>query len=198
MAKSADPNSFRRTWDKEEFAKRAQDRADDLDDDDLEPPKKKPPVKRELLKRRDYEVDLDSKLNKSIVITKATPLSQTGGYYCNVCDCTVRDSINFLDHINGKKHQRNLGMSMRVERSTVDQVKKRFEFNKRKKDEQKQKYDLQERLHEVQEEAERVRQARIDRRKEKKRKAEEEEEEELDPEIAKMMGFGSFGAKKKN
>ena len=26
------------------------------------------------------------------------------------------------DHINGKKHQRNLGMSMRVERSTLDQV----------------------------------------------------------------------------
>lgn len=81
-----------------------------------------PPVKRELLKQREYKVDLDSKLGKSVVITKNTPTSQSGGYYCNVCDCVVKDSINFLDHINGKKHQRNLGMSMKIERSTLEQV----------------------------------------------------------------------------
>jgi U4/U6.U5 tri-snRNP component SNU23 len=38
-----------------------------------------PPVKRALLKRRDYKVDLDSKLGKSVVITKNTSGSQTGG-----------------------------------------------------------------------------------------------------------------------
>ena len=31
--------------------------------------------------------------------------------------------------------QRNLGMSMKVERSTLSQVRERFEFNKRKKEE---------------------------------------------------------------
>ena len=44
------------------------------------------------------------------------------GYYCSVCDCILRDSASYLDHINGKYHNRALGMSMRVERSTADQV----------------------------------------------------------------------------
>ena len=38
--------------------------------------------------------------------------------------------------------QRNMGMSMKVERSTVDQIKQRFETNKKKREEEKKKYGI--------------------------------------------------------
>ena len=43
-------------------------------------------------------------------------------------------------------------MSMRVERSTVDQVKARFNANKKKLEEKKKDYDLEQRVAELREE----------------------------------------------
>lgn len=43
-------------------------------------------------------------------------------------------------------------MSMRIERSSLDQVKQRFEANKQKLNEQKKKYDLDKRIQELNEE----------------------------------------------
>ena len=149
---------FRRTWDAKEFEEKAKKRLEEdlalLEENIFDKPKSEEVIRREKLKARDYAVDLNSRLGKSQVITKTTPLQEQGGYYCNVCDCVVKDSINFLDHINGKKHQRNMGMSMKVERSTLDQVKNRFAFNKKKKedDQKKKEYDFDAKIKELEEE----------------------------------------------
>ncbi|KAJ8298536.1 hypothetical protein KUTeg_025067 [Tegillarca granosa] len=45
-----------------------------------------------------------------------------------------------------------MGMSMKIERSTLDQVKKRFEINMKKKEEKKKDYDFEERMKELKEE----------------------------------------------
>uniref|UniRef100_A0A8C2X1S1 Zinc finger matrin-type protein 2 n=1 Tax=Cyclopterus lumpus TaxID=8103 RepID=A0A8C2X1S1_CYCLU len=197
-------NEFRRKWDKDEYENLAQKRISEERDRERRDGKVAPPVKRDLLRHRDYKVDLESKLGKTIVITKTTPQAEMGGYYCNVCDCVVKDSINFLDHINGKKHQRNLGMSMRVERSSLDQVKKRFEANKKKMEEKQKEYDFEERMKELCVDAalspqeEKAKAYKKEKLKERKRRAEEDVDFEEDDEMAAVMGFSGFGSSKKS
>jgi len=63
-------------------------------------------------------------------------------YCCSWHVCLV---LLFVD-------QRNLGMSMKIERSSLDQVRNRFEQNKKKIDERKKEYDFEERIKELKEE----------------------------------------------
>lgn len=134
-------NTARRTWDREEFAEKAAKREADADADEesayaikkrkrleRDPLHQGLIVARSNLQKRDYELNLTERLNKTQVIGLNTPLNQQAGYYCSVCDCVLRDSQSYLDHINGKYHNRALGMSMRVEKSSVEQVSSRALF----------------------------------------------------------------------
>ena len=61
-----------------------------------------------------------------MTISKTTAIEDSGGFYCEVCECNLKDSISYLDHINGKNHQKKLGFSMKVKKSTVDDIVNRF------------------------------------------------------------------------
>ncbi|KAL2941140.1 Zinc finger matrin-type protein 2 [Bienertia sinuspersici] len=191
-------NTFRRKFDREEYLQRAREREEKEKDGRPKSKSKGPPVQRKPLKHRDYEVDLESRLGKTQVVTPIAPLSQQAGYYCSVCECVVKDSANYLDHINGKKHQRALGMSMRSERSTLDQVQKRFEvLKKRKTTGSFSEQDLDERILKQQQEEEERKRQRRERKKEKKKEKVTEEQPEVDQDVAAMMGFGGFGSSRK-
>ncbi|XP_018624352.1 uncharacterized protein [Nicotiana tomentosiformis] len=186
--------TFRKKFDKEEYLQRARER-EEKEADGRKSKSRGPPVQRKPLKPRDYQVDLESRLGKTQVVTPIAPLSQQAGYYCPVCECVVKDSANYLDHINGKKHQRALGMSMRVERSSLEQVQQRFEASKKRKDTGSfTVQDFEEQLLKQQQEEEERKQRRK-RRRFKEKAA--EEEPEIDPEVAAMMGFGGFETSKK-
>jgi U4/U6.U5 tri-snRNP component SNU23 len=187
-------NVNRRTWDKESYAKRAQDRQEKLKhqdqktgskskhqqhaavgttvpldysdrillDPEIENEEFTPAIsgaagpegsQRAFLKARKNRVHhIDDKIGSSEIISieaatklkgstddvvddeindkkkkkkksQVSPVQKIGiGWHCTVCDCFLKDSHTYLDHINGRKHQRALGYSMRVERSSKDQV----------------------------------------------------------------------------
>lgn len=94
--------------------------------------------KRAYLKSREERIDLESKIGQSEIIDPDASVTQVKitdgvtknasgvGWYCKVCDCTLKDSLSYLDHINGRKHQRALGYSMRAKRSTAADVRARI------------------------------------------------------------------------
>jgi len=105
---------------------------------------------RSFLKARKDRVDLDSKLGSVEIINPeavgpssvshkdgVTASANGIGWHCAVCDCWLRDSITYVDHINGKKHQKYLGFSMRTGKSSNEQVKNKLaELAKQKKQSQ--------------------------------------------------------------
>ncbi|OAE25486.1 hypothetical protein AXG93_1543s1000 [Marchantia polymorpha subsp. ruderalis] len=220
-------NTFRRKWNREEYLERVREAEQrELDEERYGPKARGPPVQRKPLKHRDYEVDLTSRLGKTQacvlrviayvdgnnednfcvlctslqVVTQVAPLSQQAGYFCSVCECVVKDSANYLDHINGKKHQRALGMSMRVERATLQQVQDRFDVLKRKKDTTGfTEQDLDMRVLKQQQEEEERKKQRREKKKEKKKEKPSGDDgtEDFDAEMAATMGFGGFGSSKK-
>mmetsp|Transcript_10507 Transcript_10507/g.22805 ORF Transcript_10507/g.22805 Transcript_10507/m.22805 type:complete len:300 (-) Transcript_10507:169-1068(-) len=197
---------------------------------------------RAYLKARKSKVDLESKLGSSEIINPdavavsggAAPAdpgavsisdgvtkSSTGvGWHCKVCDCFLKDSMTYLDHINGRKHQRYLGYSMRVEKSTKHQVTSRLSALaevKRKAElaattaalrgenpAADQVDEFEDAVRRKDEEALQRKTERARRREERKKEQEEQDEEEeelsggLDPAMAAMMGFNGFGGSKKN
>ena len=57
----------------------------------------------------------------------------TSAFYCDSCKCSLKDSQAWFDHINGKKHNQLLGMSMIVEKVSVDRVKAKLALLSQKK-----------------------------------------------------------------
>ena len=154
---------------------------------------------RAFLKSRSHRVDLTSKLGSvEIIDPKAasniggtsgagkgvaggvtgngvTKCTDGVGWHCRVCDCFLKDSLTYLDHINGRKHQRYLGYSMRVEKSTVQEVGGVLKGLAEKKNSDNtqvvEAVDFEEVVKAKEEEALRRKAERAKRREERKKKA---------------------------
>ena len=127
------------------------------------------------------------------------------GWHCKVCDCFLKDSHTYLDHINGRKHQRKLGYSMHVQRSTTDDLKNKLKALQKKKaapEEEEEEIDFDARVEQKDQALRERQEERRRRRKERKQKAkqqqQEQEEEERAPQSAADEGTEEKTVEDKN
>ena len=172
-----------------------------------------PIVQRAPLQRRTEDLQLARYVGGRQVVTGAQAIAgeMSGTYHCKVCDCVLRDHQNYLLHINGRKHNRMLGMSMRAERSTVEEVRARLDAHKAEQEaavelsaDEKASLFLQHFDERIKQRGEEERDEKREKRREKKEREREKKTvaeatgggEEEDAMAA--MGFAGFGGSRKN
>ncbi|RSH94855.1 hypothetical protein EHS25_004661 [Saitozyma podzolica] len=171
------------------------------------------PKPTEHMKQRTEDVGINKNLNKTMLVqTSTTGKGPRGaGFY------TLKDSLSYLDHLNGRYHLRKLGQTTIVARSTLAQVRAKI-ASLRAQTASKvtaKNFDFQARLAAVRsaeaEEKEKRREERKRKRAEKRtgeslgKLGVDKEATQGDVEQAKqemddmeaMMGFGGFAKKKR-
>jgi U4/U6.U5 tri-snRNP component SNU23 len=201
----------RKTWDLAKFEEQAAaeallDEAPEQSTGDGKTQKKYGVVlaRKNLLQRRLGDLKLDEQVGTQQVVVEGGTLQQQGGFYCQVCDVLLKDSSSHLDHINGRKHQLALGMSMTVERATRQQVQARLQYHReRLLAEKAAKRDItsvQKRLNELHDTLS-SKPAQLSQKKKKRKKPTPAPAAATaapaDAAVLAQLGFGSFGGSKK-
>jgi U4/U6.U5 tri-snRNP component SNU23 len=130
------------------------------------------------------------KLGKVEILEKETGSKSlpSHGFYCTTCKASFTSSDAYLDHCNGRLHQKNMGLCLKVERvEAVDRVKARIEMlSKKQTDNNKavQKEDVD------------LKQERKVKKKLKKLEQDQQidntEKTEVEDLMTSVMGFKSF------
>ncbi|KAK2735040.1 hypothetical protein FQN55_002285 [Onygenales sp. PD_40] len=185
----ASDTSFRKTWDREEYAKKAAaDEAKSKEESKaryeakLAGKKYHAPVDFSTLEAtssRSERLNVASLVGKTTIVPAGSAVGKRGrgaGFYCPDCDLTYKDNIQFVEHLNSKQHLIATGQSGEVVRASVEDVRQRLRWlahKKRVAEEEEKKagqLDLGERLKTREEDEAREREERRRKRNEKRRK----------------------------
>jgi U4/U6.U5 tri-snRNP component SNU23 len=122
-------------------------------------------------------------------------------FYCKTCKVQLKDSNAWYDHINGKKHNQMLGMSMIVEKVDVERVRAKLAGLKRKTRDEEGGGQKGNTIEEIQRRIELQEKEEEERAKNKRKKVKEAiVEEEIEFNEDDITAFGlpmDFGTSKK-
>lgn len=185
----ASDTDFRKTWDREEYAKKA------AADEAKRKEESKARYEAKLLGKKwhapvDYSnleattsrkerLDVASMVGKTTIVPSGAGIGKRGrsaGFYCSDCDLTFKDNLQLVEHLNSKQHLIATGQSGEVVRASLDDVRMRLRMLSHQKrvreDEDRRVWqlDLGERLKEREEVDAREREEKRRKRNEKRRK----------------------------
>mmetsp|Transcript_7489 Transcript_7489/g.12026 ORF Transcript_7489/g.12026 Transcript_7489/m.12026 type:complete len:204 (+) Transcript_7489:239-850(+) len=147
--------------------------------------------------RRDH-VDFGTVVGKAKMVNPEGSNGGRVGFFCKVCELTFPDSGSYLIHINSSSHQSRLGLTMEVEKSTIDAVKARLTMKIREKyehrDDRLEGKTFIERVKDLHKEDAEKKAKRLELKKKRKedKKKEEQAAEEGNQDMMALMGFSSF------
>lgn len=158
--------------------------------------------------QRHDDLDLDKNLGTTTLVDNVvgTGSGTNGpGFYCDACRRMFKDSVAYLDHINGRSHLRKVGQATQVGRSSLKQVRVRIAAvieERRLGQTPDQRYDFDRRIQQIADEQRREREAKkSEHQKRRAARAQEaaapREATEDDEAMMAAMGFASFGSTKK-
>ncbi|RMJ25069.1 C2H2 finger domain protein [Aspergillus sp. HF37] len=187
--KPASDTDFRKTWDREEYAKKA------AEDDAKRKEEGKARYEAKLLGKkwhapvdhssleattsRKQRLDVGSMVGKTTIVPSGSAVGKRGkgaGFYCSDCDLTFKDNLQLVEHLNSKQHLVATGQSGEVMRAGVEDVRLRLRMlahqKRAREDEDKRVWqlDLGQRLKEREEQDAKERDEKRRKRNEKRRK----------------------------
>lgn len=192
----ASDTDFRKTWDREEYARKAAEEeakakaeAKARYEAKLLGKKWHAPVDYSSLEQtnaRAQRLDVASMIGKTTIVPAGAAVGKRGrgaGFYCPDCDLTFKDNIQLVEHLNSKQHLFATGQSGEVKRATLEEVRNRLRWlahKKRQEEEEERKawnLDVGARLNDREEQEAREREERRRKRREKRQAMKKEENE---------------------
>jgi len=136
---TASDTDFRKKFDRAEYAQKAKDREEkEKEESKLRYEAKlagkkyyKPLTGEETqTEARTKRLDVSANVGKTILMPAGAATGKRGrgaGFYCEDCDLTFKDNLQWVEHINSMQHLRAIGESGEVKRATVEDVKRRID-----------------------------------------------------------------------
>lgn len=188
-ATTASDTDFRRTWDKAEYEEKARKKDQEQKEESkaryeakLEGKKWHKPVDISTLdstSARGSRLDVASMVGKTMLVPAGASVGKRGrgaGFWCEACDLTYKDNVQYIEHLNSKQHLINTGQSGAVVVATLQDVKDRIEMHKQRKLEREEEeklageVDVGARIKKAEELDEAEREEKRRKRREKRRK----------------------------